>query len=263
MRAAYTITIPVVLAVVACSDGREELFAKRREAVLDERRPRAPAPEVTSVDTVVSPNPLRDKTEGASSPEAVFARAQRAVASGDALELLLSVRPATRARWLRDLVVAMAVVSSDDGTDHDPISKRAKLRIRELLRRYGASGSVSDPSDLSAEGVGRVLVEKVKDPDGLYAALLTFAAENRAEYDPVRALERLPRGARVSERPDPTASSLLRLVDRVRAPHEIGPVDADAGSQALTRAPDAGPAGDAFFPVRFYTEGGVTWLDES
>lgn len=263
MHSAY-ITIATVLALLgaSCGDDAGGLVEKRRDAELSARRARAAAPpEPQSDDLVLTAPPSRDGTEGAPTAELVFARAQQAIDAGNWIDLLHSIRPTTRAQWLRDLVVALAVVSTDDGTDHDVPSQRAKRSIRELLVRYGAYGTVRD--DLSAEGVGRALVEKVKDPDGLYAALLEFATLNRAPLDPVRALQRIPRDARVSARPDPTAASLVRLVDRVRSPHQIGPVDADAGGQALTTLPDAGPTDGAFLPVRFFTQDGVTWLDES
>lgn len=261
MRGSYHITIAALALLFACTD-EPSLVDKGREAVKEDRRDRAERPRPPPDPHVATPPISRPRVEGAASPALVFTRAQQAISAGDHVALLQSIRPTTRARWLRDLVVAMAVVSTDDGTDHDEKSTRAKKQIRDLLTRYGAYGAVQG-ADLSAEGVGRALVEKVQDPDGLFAALLDFALERGAPFDPVRALERLRRGARVSERPDPTATSLLRLVDRVRAPHEIGPVDADAGDQAMTRIPDAGGADGAFLPVRFHTEGPITWLDES
>lgn len=269
MRGAYTITLAIALGLVAaapaCSD-TPSLVERRRDAELEARRARASGSSSAPTSELVrdfhrEPPPSRDGAEGAASVALVFARAQRAIDAGDWIELLHAIRPSTRRQWLRELVLAMAVVSSDDGTDHDASSQRAKRSVRDLLKRYGAYGSVE--GDVSVETVGRALLEKVKDPDGLYAALLDFAAGHGAPLDPVRALQRIPRDARVSERPDPTAASLVRLVERVRTPHEIGPVDADAGGQALTRLPDAGPTDGAFLPVRFFTEGEVTWLDES
>lgn len=260
MRGAYSITL-VALCLIACSDDVKERVDQRRDAVNEDRRERAAAPRPTTDLPVLTPPLGRPRVEGAATAELVFARAQDAIAASDFVALLQCIRPSTRARWLRDLVVAVAVVSSDDGTDHDPASVAGKRKIRELLTRYGAYGSVDGADQMSADAVGRALVEKVKDPDGLYAALLDFAAEHRAAWDPVRAIEGLRRGAERGRRPDPTAAALVRLVDRVRAPNAIGPVDADG--QALTRVPDAGPTDGAFLPVRFHVESGIAWLDES
>jgi hypothetical protein len=257
MRGAYLIVIAVgALGAAACDDG-PSLRERGIREVHDqgehgEKRPPAPAL------LVVEPPTHRTAIEGATSPELVFERAQRAIENRDALELLFSIRPETRRRWLADLVVAVAVASSDDGTEPDPMLRRDRAHVREMLRAYGAFGAVENPADLSADGVSRALLEKVKYPDGLYAALLDFAADHHADYDPVRALEPSKR----DRGPDPTAASLLRLVRRVRAPNQIGPVD-PADGQALTLAPDAGPADTAFLPVRFATKAGTVWLDES
>lgn len=268
MRAAYTISLAV--AVAACGDDALPLVEKGREAVRDERRARATSPLPTSEPLVVTPPPLRPRTEGAASAELVFARAQKAIASDDHLALLQCLRPSTRARWLRDLVVAMAVVSTDDGTDHDEASVAVKRSIRDLLRRYGAYARGS--GDLSADAVGAALLEKVKDPDGLYVALLGFASDRKSPLDPVRAVQRAPRGARAPEKADVSAAALIRLVERVRAPHELTdlrrlPRALEPGDgptwQGLVKAPDARPSDVPFLPVNFFDEAGITWLDES
>ena len=153
MHSAY-ITIATVLALLgaSCGDDAGGLVEKRRDAELSARRARAAAPpEPQSDDLVLTAPPSRDGTEGAPTAELVFARAQQAIDAGNWIDLLHSIRPTTRAQWLRDLVVALAVVSTDDGTDHDVPSQRAKRSIRELATR--------DPFDsvVTVVGTGTVL----------------------------------------------------------------------------------------------------------
>ncbi|HTJ84326.1 MAG TPA: hypothetical protein VL400_21545, partial [Polyangiaceae bacterium] len=107
---------------------------------------------------------------GAASVEALFERAQRAVSSGDDLELLRCVRPETREGWLRDLVVDVALESTDQPVDGDVMRARRK-EVRRILERHGAKLGAR-PKTLDTSTLGAALLENVRDHDALFAALL-------------------------------------------------------------------------------------------
>jgi hypothetical protein len=207
-----------------------------------------PAHRVSSA--APSPHSL---TEGAPTPELVFARAQEALEKHDYAAFVGSIRPETRRRWLTDLLLAVALASGDEPLQSDETARR-KGEMRTLLMRRGATASVAKPSQVSVADLQKILLEKVADPDELMVALLDFAAAHGAELDPVRALD-------PSAGPSAASASMLRLANRVRAPHRMAVELPVASSVPASADPQA--LEDALMPVRFRTEGGVSWLDET
>ena len=192
-------------------------------------------------------------SEGAPSEALVFARAQGALEKHDYAAFVGSIRPETRHRWLNDLLLAVALASGDEPLQSDEVSRR-KAEMRSLLTRRGATASVANPKQISVSDLEKLLLDKVADPDELMVALLDFAAAHGAELDPVRALD--PRAG-----PSAAATSIVRLANRVRAPHRMS-AELPAASSVVTNA-DPKALEDALLPVRFYSDGGVTWLDET
>jgi hypothetical protein len=193
---------------------------------------------------------------GAASPAEALTTAQRALAEKDYETLVASVWPATRDAWLADLLVELAIESTDLG--HEPAGPRRDARsdVRALLMKHGAY-LTSRPRDVTAGALGKHLVDRVADRAGLYASLLTFADEKRTPLDPARALTG-------GSEPSASAVPLLRLADRIKAPAALEVPDG-----GVEPAPVEGPfalfvgAGSAPTVLRFRAENGAYWLDES
>jgi hypothetical protein len=214
--------------------------------------------------------------EGAPTIEVLFARAQRAVDEGDDRAFVLSIRPETRDLWLRDLVVDVAVESSDQPIDADRDRTR-RAKFRRVLAAFGARLS-ERPSSLTR--LGDSLLERVRDREGLFAALLELARVEGSPYDPVRALTS---GSATSS----TCLPIVRLVERVRSPATItteaaapsASASASAPASASSSAPPAAPpslrplvagpsvvfvtAAGGALPLRLWSDGTSVWLDES
>ena len=180
-------------------------------------------------------------------------RAQDALEKHDYAAFVGSIRPETRHRWLTDLLLAVALASGDEPLQSDEVTRR-KGEMRSLLTRRGATASVAKPSQVSVTDLEKLLLDKVADPDELTVALLDFAAAHGRELDPVRALD--PKAG-----PSAASASIIRLANRVRAPHRLSAELPAAASVAGSADPKV--LEDALLPVRFYSEGGVTWLDET
>jgi hypothetical protein len=191
----------------------------------------------------------------ASSPKEVLERAQAALRTGDHAALLACIRQDTRDAWLADLVVELAVETTDAGTDPDLRRRRARADARAILAGRGAR-LATRPERLGPAELGRALLSPVRDRLALYADLLDFAASRRAPFDPVRAVT----GA---ESPSATATPLLRLVERVREPARLE--ETDAGTPVVADGPFAlfVTAKGAPIVLRFYAKDGAYWLDES
>ncbi len=213
--------------------------------------------------------------EGAESVAALFARAQKAARDGDDRALVLAIRPETRELWLRDLVVDVAVESSDQPIDADADRVR-RAKFRRVLSAFGAQ-LAARPTSLVR--LGDSLLERVRDRVGLFSALLELARSEGQPFDPVRALTR---GTVTT----PTGLPMLRLVERVRDPAvltELSLAPAASGSAASVVAlpsgtPSASPmvrplapgpavvfvgAPSGALPLRLWSDGRTVWLDES
>lgn len=253
---------------------RQELRERATPAAVSHARDDAPP-----IGSDPSHDPRSDDVEGATSAEAIYARAQRAVEARDYRALVLSIRPETRLRWTHDIVIEVAFSSVDTGSEPDFGRRRAQAQARGILLTFGAAASFDKKNDLSLAEVDRRLFEKVRDPDGLLAALLMFADAHGCGVDPACALlgngldgvvkpdeSRLERPSLApklsadlapAKTPSASAVGLVRLCDRLRVPHTLNDLKDDAaGLVGMTEAPH-------FDPIRFYRADGVVWLDES
>lgn len=193
---------------------------------------------------------------GAPSPSALLAAAQGALATDDFEALLACVWPETRDVWLADLVVDLAVESTDRGDEVDMKKRNARAEVRAILSAYGATVS-KRPDGLTPGVLGKSLLERVPDRVRLYADLLRFAARERAPFDPARALTG-------SKEPSSSAVPLVRLVDRIKPPAALETNDGgvievpEEGSSAVFLVSGGAPA-----VLRLRAKGGAYWLDES
>jgi len=190
--------------------------------------------------------------EGANGQEAVLARAQQAIATADDRSLLLCIQPAVRDGWLRDLVVELAIESSDRPLDADAALRARRAAVRRILTAHQATIDET-PAAMEAKAIGDALLKRVPDRLALYTQLLGFAREASAPYDPARPL--------LQAVTEPDRSPLVRLVERVRSPAALLPDLADAGTEQKGVRFVASPSGPV--PVRFVAQDGITWLDES
>jgi len=225
---------------------------------------------------------------GAETVEELFHRAQAAVDGGDDRALLRCIRPETRDGWLRDLVVATAIESTDQPVDGD-LERARRAKLRAVLSHFGASVGAR-PKTLDAISLGSALLAHVESPEDLFVELLAVARREGSPYDPIRIL--VP-----GETPSPTGLPLVRLADRLRSPTTLVPLEAIASPSAsasagkplgsaaasasaavLVPAPGsaspaaASPVGSGVvfvstpkevLPLRIFGAGGLVWLDES
>ena len=211
-----------------------------------------PAPASTGPRTEAA----RRAEAGAASPAALLSSAREALASDDYEVLLASIWPETRESWLLDLVVDLAVESTDHGAEPDWRRREARAEVRAILARHGATIS-SRPEGLSPSTLGKELLGRVPDQVALYADLLRFAGRARAPFDPTRALTG-------SAEPSVSATPLLRLVDRLRSGAEIetrdgGVMDVPSdGPFAVFLVGQGGPG-----VLRMRAKDAAYWLDES
>ena len=205
--------------------------------------------------------------EGAESVAALFARAQKAARDGDDRALVLAIRPETRELWLRDLVVDVAVESSDQPIDADADRVR-RAKFRRVLSAFGAQ-LAARPTSLVR--LGDSLLERMRE---------TYKFEVKTHPPP--AVRALTRGTVTT----PTGLPMLRLVERVRDPAvltELSLAPAASGSAASVVAlpsgtPSASPmvrplapgpavvfvgAPSGALPLRLWSDGRTVWLDES
>ncbi len=245
----------IAMLVPACGDDVDALSRAHR-APHEQGAP--PSARTIEVMKPAPPPVLRARAnalvEGAPSEALVFQRAQDALTAGDIAAFVGCVRPVTRHRWLADVVVAVALASSDDRTDVDDAVTKPKREMRDMLAAFGATASFRDPSELAVDVLRKKLLEKVDDPDGLFVALLVFAHRHGADLDPVRAIggKDAPASA--------VAASLLRLATRVRIPHTLA---AEPSASAVQTSSPSASIEDQLLPVRFYVNDGTTWLDET
>ncbi|NUO52854.1 MAG: hypothetical protein HOV80_28755 [Polyangiaceae bacterium] len=238
------------------------LFALGCEDAGCEPDPYAPRPGTTAGDRVppgASGSPserARQASLGAASPAAALETAQKALADKDYPTLVACIWPATRDAWLADLVVDLAVESTELGHEPEGEKKRSRAEVRTVLARYGAVLS-SRPSDISPGSLGSSLLDRVRDRTGLYASLLAFADDRRMPFDPARVLT----GA---AEPSPSAVPLLRLTDRIKPPSALETHDG-----GVAESPQDGPfalfviSKEAPVVLRFRAKAGAYWLDES
>jgi hypothetical protein len=197
-------------------------------------------------------------TEGAPDLPKLLARVQAAIDLGDDREVLLSIRPTTRDGWLGDLVVALMAMVEAPSPAATPAVRARTDEIRRTMMAYGAT-LPERPKNLTPETLAPAMLERVSDKLGLHADLLAIARRGDAPFDPVRALEG-------GSSPSGMGVSLVRLVERVRAPAkleepnpEVGPPPPlPEGRSAAFIASAKGPV-----PVNVYKKDDVVWLDES
>lgn len=193
---------------------------------------------------------------GAPSPDALVASARKALSAGDHGALLASVWPETRDVWLADLIVDLAIESTERPGELDAKRRAARADVRAILARHGAT-IASRPEGLSPGGLAKELLARVPDRVALYADLLALAARERTPFDPSRALT----GA---AEPSISAVPLLRLVERLKSPGELERLDGGVvesppeGAFAVFLVGEGGPV-----VLRMRAKGGAYWLDES
>lgn len=206
--------------------------------------------------------PTPPLVEGAPSAEEVMARFERALAAGDAAELLGCIHPETRRAWLGDLLVELAVDSTDARLAVPLEERRRKEELRALLRAHGAL-IAERPTSLDQRSLARGLLAGVRDPDGLHVALLDFARRSGAELDPVRALAPKARVPLGGPRPSASAEPLTRLAKRVRgariAKGRTGAASGEGGA-AFAHLVEVESTLQA---LRFRRDAERVWLDES
>lgn len=200
--------------LIAACDEQHPAFGEREgpPASLAPRGARS-SPLATQAHATRPPSPAL--VEGAPSAEAVMARFERALDAGDAAELLGCIHPETRRAWLADLLVELAVDSTDARLAVPLEERRRKEELRALLRAHGAL-IAERPASLDQRSIASGLLAGVRDPDGLFVALLDFARRSGAELDPVRALAPKARVPLGGPRPSASAEPLTRLANRVR-----------------------------------------------
>jgi len=221
--------------------------------------PRSGAPEAPRLGTAAARTPAAEAAaKGAPSPDALVASAQRAIAEDDFETLVSCLWPETRDAWLADLLVELAVESTDAGHEPDHDKRARQAEVRRILGEYGATLQ-KKPSGLTQGTLGKHLVESATDRVGLYAALLRFAATRRASFDPPRAIT----GANEASS---SSVPLLRLTARLAPPAALEPPpDGGVVAPPPTEGPFAvflvGSGGPAVLRMR--ASGGAYWLDES
>jgi len=225
----------------------------------DATLPRSGLPDAVRPSRSAARTPAAEAAaKGAPSPAALVASAQRAIAEDDFETLVSCLWPETRDAWLADLLVELAVESTDAGHEPDREKRARQAEVRRILGEYGATLQKKPPG-LTQGTLGKHLVESASDRVGLYAALLRFAKLARADFDPACAIT----GA------DEASSSsvpLLRLTARLAPPAALEPPpDGGVVEPPPAEGPFAvflvGSGGPAVLRMR--AAGGAYWLDES
>lgn len=210
-----------------------------------------------------APSPLSAPlVEGAATTEQVMVRFEQALSTGDAAELLGCIHPETRRTWLGDLLVELAVDSTEARLTAPLEERRRKEEMRALLRAHGARIAERPPS-LDPRSIARGLLADVRDPDGLFVALLDFARRHGAELDPVRALTPSARTPLGGHRPSVSAEPLTRLANRVRGariPKGRAGAASGEGGGSFSHLVEVDATLQA---LRFRRDAERVWLDES
>lgn len=261
----------LALLALACDDTP----APRRGAPPEAIAPREPpAPAKPRPALVLSSAAGHD--EGAPTAAAVFDRARDALVRRDYPSFVRCIAPATRRRWIEDVAFAAALESRENPAEHDLGARKKRAAMREILRVFGARATLAD-EPLSVGVVTERLLAEVRDPEGLLAALLSFAQAHDAPFDPIRALdptgidgvtsegEGRPAPSARASRPGPVGSAatagLRRLGGRLEAAAELGELDAKDPARPTALIKVNGEVAPVV--LRFVCDAGVCFLDES
>jgi hypothetical protein len=191
-----------------------------------------------------------------------MARFERALGSGEAAELLGCIHPETRRAWLADMLVELAVDSTEARLAVPLEEGRRKEELRSLLRAHGAL-IAERPKSIDPRSIARGLLADVRDPDGLFVALLDFARSHGAELDPVRALSPPARAPLDGPRPSSSAEPLARLAQRVRGARIPKGRTGAASGEGGGRFSHLVEVDATLQALRFRRDADRVWLDES
>lgn len=221
----------------------------------------------TAVASVLQAPPGAD---GGATPAAVFDRARDALARHDYPSFVRCIASPVRRRWLSDVAFAVALESRENPAEHDLGARRKKATMRELMRVFGARATLTDES-LSVDHVTEKLLADVADPDGLLAALLSFAEAHDAPFDPVRALgpsgvdgiagEGEGRIVRVAPTGSAASAGLRRIGARLGAAESLGELDVADPTHPTALVKVTGEVAPVV--LRFVCDVDACFLDES